>query len=39
MEITMVNTANSQEYFLVANFVAENKVPTIIPNIEKTKWL
>lgn len=38
-ETTIINTAESHEYFFVANFVAENRVPTITPNATKAKWL
>lgn len=38
-ETTIINTADSQAYFFDASLVAENKVPTNIPNVIKTKWL
>ncbi len=38
-EITITNTAESQACFLVESLVAEYKVPTNIPNAEKTMWL
>lgn len=37
-ETTIINTDESHAYFFVASLVAENSVPTNIPNAKKTKW-